>query len=607
MKRNVKLRFGGSASLQSGKWALRLIPALGLLFSASTLRAAVNPGGVKFNKDVRYSQWAINSRLYDFYGNQNKFGFAKWDANTQKIGTYPEWDGKSGVRLDYVAGLVGKATIEASEYYDTDWSKPWFESAKDFAVNKNTYTAKTNASDLTLDNMNAAKMFIPLTKSEWTTPAEKTKAENYINEVIEDMVTYNSTLFIGSAYIGSAYKGSYTGIDANTAKGLGMFGAWYHKPAYIDQTWCDGMYMGPALLAQIVKYNGNTNNLSKTESDWDILARQFTISWKQLYNESTGLLYHGFTANPGDNASKDWSGITAGGTTYHSASFWGRANSWYLMALVDVLEVMPKDNNNYATLRDYLDKLAVGIAKHQDKTTGCWYQLLDKDASFSSNGKRNYLEASCSSIFTAAYLKAIRLGLLDKGTYEPVAKKAYEGLVNQFMVYDNSDNNTIQLVKSCTSAGLGGKNGRAGDDNYYLNGTDASVVTSSDISNEYYYTEGKVLGGFIMAATEYERAYQNQNSKQILFAKDLAPQYDFSTTAGSLDATAYGNGTITYQWYKDNAKVTDATSATFSPKESGEYYCEATANGTKITTSKTNVTVNVSTGGMRLQRRMKEL
>lgn len=596
MKRNVKLRFGGSVSLQSGKWALRLIPVLGLLFSASTLRAAVNPGGVTFNPGVRYSQWAINSRLYDFRGNQKKFGFAKWDANTQKIGTYPEWDGKNGVRLDYVAGLVGKATIEASEYYDTDWSKPWFESAKDFAVNKNTYTAKTNASDLTLDNMNAAKMFIPLTKSEWTTLAEKKNAEKYINEVIKDMVTYNSTLFIGSAY-----KGSYTGIDSNTAKRLGMFGAWYHKPAYIDQTWCDGMYMGPALLAQIVKYNGNTNNLSKTESDWDILARQFTISWKQLYNESTGLLYHGFTANPGDNASQDWTGITAGGTTYHSASFWGRANSWYLMALVDVLEVMPKDNNNYATLRDYLDKLAVGIAKHQDKTTGCWYQLLDKDDSFSSNGKSNYLEASCSSIFTAAYLKAIRLGLLDRGTYEPVAKKAYEGLVNQFMVYDNSDNNTIQLVKSCTSAGLGGKNGRAGDDNYYLNGNDASVVTSSDISSEYYYTEGKVLGGFIMAATEYERAYQNQNqdNKQILFAKDLAPTYTINSSADVIDATAYGTDAekATYQWYKDGKAVANATSATYSPTESGSYYCTATVGNNTIQTSATTVTAKAATEG----------
>ena len=580
--------------MRHGKQLLRCLPLVGMLFATSSVNAADNPGGVTFNSGVRYSQWAINSRLYDFYGNQKKFGFAKWDANTQKIGTYPEWDGKNGVRLDYVAGLVGKATIEASEYYDTDWSKPWFESAKDFAVNKNTYTAKTNASDLTLDNMNAAKMFIPLTKSEWTTLAEKTKAEKYINEVIKDMVTYNSTLFIGSAY-----KGSYTGIDANTAKGLGMFGAWYHKPAYIDQTWCDGMYMGPALLAQIVKYNGNTNNLSKTESDWDILARQFTISWKQLYNESTGLLYHGFTANPGDNASKDWTGITAGGTTYHSASFWGRANSWYLMALVDVLEVMPKENNNYATLKGYLDKLAVGIANHQDKTTGCWYQLLDKGASFSSNGKSNYLEASCSSIFTAAYLKAIRLGLLDKTTYEPVAMKAYEGLVNQFMVYDNTDNNTIQLVKSCTSAGLGGKYGRAGDDNYYLNGNDAKVVTSSDISSNYYYTEGKVLGGFIMAATEYERAYQNQDSKQILFAKDLAPTYTINSSADVIDATAYGTDAekATYQWYKDGKAVANATSATYSPTESGSYYCTATVGNNTIQTSTTTVTAKAATEG----------
>lgn len=571
--------------MRHGKQLLRCLPLVGMLFATSSVNAADSPG-VKFNSGVRYSQWAINSRLYDFRGNKNAFGFAKWDASTGKVGDYPSWGGSGGVRLDYVAGLVGKATIEASEDYDTDWSKPWFESAKDFAVNKNTYSAKTNASDLTLDNMNAAKMFIPLTKSEWTTLAEKTKAENYINEVIEDMVTYNSTLFIGSAY-----KGSYTGINANTAKGLGMFGAWYHKPAYIDQTWCDGMYMGPALLAQIVKYNGKTNNLSTTESDWDILARQFTISWKQLYNESTGLLYHGFTANPGDNASKDWDGITAGGTTYHSASFWGRANAWYLMALVDVLEVMPTSNSNYDILKGYLTTLAAGIKKYQDNESGCWYQVLDK-TSASLTG--NYLEASCSSIFTAAYLKAIRLGLLGKVTYEPVAKKAYEGLVNQFMVYDNKDANTVQLVHSCTSAGLG--NGRAGNDDYYINGSsDAKYVTSADPeckigSTNMYYTEGKVLGGFIMAATEYERAYQNQDSKQILFAKDLAPKYDFSTTAGSLDATAYGEGTPSYQWYKDDGTaVADATSATFSPKENGNYYCTATVGNKTIQTSTTTV------------------
>ena len=245
-------------------------------------------GGVTFNSGVRYSQWAINSRLYDFYGNQKKFGFAKWNASTQKLGTYDNW---ASPKNDYVAGLVGKATIEAAEYYNTDWSKPWFESAKGYALDKINYSSNTN---ITLDNMNAAKMFIPLTKgnSEWISSTEQSSAKNYISEVIKDLVTYNSKLFIGSAFTYTTKdKTTYTGISADEATKLGMYGSWYHKPEYVDQTWCDGMYMGPALLAQIVKYNGKTNNLSTTENDWDILARQFTISWKQLYNESTGLIY----------------------------------------------------------------------------------------------------------------------------------------------------------------------------------------------------------------------------------------------------------------------------------------------------------------------------
>lgn len=365
-----------------------------------------------------------------------------------------------------------------------------------------------------------------------------------------------------------------------------MFGGWFHKSTdYTDQMWCDGQYMGPALLAQIIKHTGKTNNIS--DNDWDIIAKQFSITWAQLYDKTSGLLYHGFTANPGDNASTSWAGISKEKGIYHSASFWGRANAWYFLALVDILEVMPTNNTYYNTFKGYLSNLAKGIANYQDKGTGCWYQVMDKvPASLTGN----YLEASCSSIFTAGYLKAIRLGLLDKVTYEPIAKKAYEGLVNQFMIYDNKDNSTIQLVHSCTSAGLGGKDGRAGNDDYYLTGKDASVVTSSDPTSQYYYTEGKVLGGFIMAATEYERAYQNQDNKQILFARDLAPSYDFSTTPGKLDATAYGNGTVSYQWYKDGKAIADATSATYTPTESGKYYCKATANGNTITTSATNVT-----------------
>ena len=577
-------RMSRNLSRWGGGFTYLYLSLMLLCFNAIGAKAADTNKSVKFNSGVRYSQWAINSRLHDFYGNQKKFGFDYYDNNGNKTTpvTWYKLDGTTKVdrSFDYVAGLVGKASLEAADFYENfDWSKPWFYAAQGYA----TGTPYANSS-MTLDNMNAAKMYFPILAGKLMSPDAKTVATKAISDVIDHMKTYNSTYVIGRG------KSALDNTNASDVQKT-MFGGWFHKSTdYTDQMWCDGQYMGPALLAQIIKHTGKANNISS--NDWDIIAKQFSITWAQLYDKTTGLLYHGFTANPGDKASTSWTGISKEKGIYHSASFWGRANAWYFLALVDILEVMPTDNTYYNTFKGYLSNLAKGIANYQDKDTGCWYQVMDKvPASLTGN----YLEASCSSIFTAGYLKAIRLGLLDKATYEPIAKKAYEGLVNQFMIYDNTDNSTIQLVHSCTSAGLGGTNSRAGNDDYYLNGNDAKVVTSSDPTSKYYYTEGKVLGGFIMAATEYERAYQNQDGKQILFARDFAPNYDFTATAGTLDATAYGNGTVSYQWYKDNAKIANATSATYTPKESGNYYCVATANGkstggNSIQTSTTTVT-----------------
>src|SRR5690606_39749543 len=100
--------------------------------------------------------------------------------------------------------------------------------------------------------------------------------------------------------------------------------------------------------------------------------------------------------------------------------------------------------------------------------SGLWYQLLEYDASMNADGKgdsiagevynvghaANYLESSASCIFTYAYLKGIRLGILDKATYLPVAEKAYQGILKEFLK-ENPDGDRIDIVKSCASAGLG--------------------------------------------------------------------------------------------------------------------------------------------------------
>lgn len=589
---------GGFARL----FLLLLLPWLSVI----GVKAADNDGGVKvtFNSGVRYSQWAINSRLYDFKANTKAFGFAKYDS---KGGKFSERNNKEIDKLDYVPGLVAKATIEAADYYqDFDWSKPWFLSVKEYG---DTYYKNVPNGGGSLDDLNAVKLYIGLYNNTNATDADKSNYKKAIGLAQEGLIEHNTNNSIQSGTL--AEKAGYT-----------VLGGWFHKTAYNNQMWLDGAYMGSALLAQIVNFNGTGSNVfgSPTE-DWDMVTKQLNIVWNMCWNAKDKLMYHAFEANAGTKESNShadtWAGLngTTKPYTFHSAAYWGRANAWYLMALVDVLEAMKnagqENTTNYTTLKQHLADLADGIAARQDATTGGWYQVMDKDASFTASsynsnwsGKpasvTNYIETSATAIFAAAYFKAVRLGVLSSTTqydYKTIAKNAFEGLVNNYTYLDA--NGDMQIWGSCRSAGLGGGTGtdyaakgkkyRDGSNEYYLLGYDVPMVKQSD-----KITEGKVLGGFIMAATEYERAYQNQNpnSKQILFAKDLAPKYDFTATEGELDATAYGddNVTVTYQWYKDNAKIADATSATYTPTESGSYYCIATANGNTIKTSATNVT-----------------
>lgn len=575
---------------------------------------------VKFNPDVRYSQWVLDSRLGDFYGNTNQMGFATYDINlVQK--TTPNWT--KGISMDYVAGLVAKAAIENAAFYKAfDWSKPWFKSVEWYA----NQPISVPTSGGSLDNLNAAKMFFglyALATREFAANADAKTASNALTQ-------------LGNAQKGlKDHNDRYSFKSGANLNGKDISGGWFHKSSYTNQMWLDGQYMGPALLAQLKNEYSGYSQMS--DDDWTLITKQFTSVWEQCWDENEKLLYHAFASDnstakysatwAGDaeiwtTAHTDkskWQGMAAGG---HSAAFWGRAEGWYFLALVDVLEQMKnageENSANYSTLKTYLDKLAEGIKARQDARTGCWYQLLAKDATYSAqyyNGQEltsvsNYLESSCTAIFTAAYLKAIRLGLLAEDAYMDVAEKAYKGFVENFMV--RKADGTVTLTGCSRSAGLGGAamgetKFRDGSNAYYLLGYDVKPTTASD------YTEGKVLGGFILAATEYERLHEKQNVPMLLI--DLHPSYTVANgETAKLEVKVSGATLTSYQWFKGNwdnpEKIEGATAATYNPTVSGTYFCEVIADNssaaksnaaaraaTTIRSSVTEVTVAEGTEG----------
>lgn len=392
---------------------------------------------------------------------------------------------------DYVSGLVANSVLKAWEQYPE--KTEYYNAVKAFADRNTSNDGNIilNASggsalgQNNLDDLAAGKVFFAL----------------YREELKKGNVAESDRFKNAATLIRNKLKYQHDRI----AEGLPGAGGFYHKSAYPSQMWLDGLYMGPAVYAQWQDVFGKESDADNQES-WSDIANQFKIIDKYTYNPDEQLYYHAWSAIPGDENSF-WANQT-GSYIGCSKEFWGRGMGWYFAALADVLEVMPKDHKDYSSLLAIYNKVAAGLKRWQDNESGVWYQLLQYDGTKTGDGKgdlvngyyynigttANYLESSCSCMFTYAFLKGVRLGLIDKETYLPVAIKAFDGIKKNFIV---ESSNGIDIVKSCASAGLGPASNpsRTGSSNYYLCGKDVGIATN----------EGKAIGTFIMASLEYER------------------------------------------------------------------------------------------------------
>ena len=245
-------------------------------------------------------------------------------------------------------------------------------------------------------------------------------------------------------------------------------GAFWHKQVYPGQVWLDGLYMAEPFYAVYAEISHETE-------DFDDIALQFRVAAEKTYDPQTGLYRHGWD----ETRSMAWADPVTG----QSAHCWGRALGWYTMALVEVLPFFPADHPGKAELQGILEGILATLPKYADPETGLWYQVLD-----SPGREGNYLESTCSAMFTYAYLRSAREGYKVPESVDP--KTLYESLVKRFIREDRDG--SLNLTDCCSVAGLGGKENRSGTFEYYV----GEKVVEND---------PKGVGPFIWASLEYEK------------------------------------------------------------------------------------------------------
>jgi len=161
-----------------------------------------------------------------------------------------------------------------------------------------------------------------------------------------------------------------------------------HRPQY-QSIWADDLYMSVPFLA-------NMGVLTGDNKYFDDAIKQILQMADRLYIPEKELFDHGWSITSGD---------------YDPRFYWGRANGWTIMSMVEVLEVVPEGYPGRDKVLHLYRSMIRSLANLQDGS-GFWHNLLDRNDT--------YLETSCTAMFTFAIAKGINEGWINH-VYGPVA------------------------------------------------------------------------------------------------------------------------------------------------------------------------------------------
>ncbi len=209
-------------------------------------------------------------------------------------------------------------------------------------------------------------------------------------------------------------------------------GGFWHKQRYPNQMWLDGLYMAEPFRAEYA-------SISHHPEDFNDITHQFVFMEQHARDPKTGLLYHGWD----ESMQERWSNKQTG----DSPEFWARGMGWYMMALVDTISYYPDGDPGRRQLIAILQREATAVAGYQDRSTGLWYQVVDKPGA-----KGNYFESSAACMFVYALAKGVRRGYLPE-SYLANAERGYRGILTHFITTGNGDDVSLSgTVKGATSA-----------------------------------------------------------------------------------------------------------------------------------------------------------
>ena len=307
----------------------------------------------------------------------------------------------------------------------------------------------------------------------------------------------------------------------------------WHKAIYAYQVWLDGIFMGLPFRCLTASTQLKPKEAVKI---YDDAVDQLKITYERTLDAKTGLNRHAYD----ETRNTFWADKETG----LSQHCWGRAQGWYSMALIEVLDALPEDYQRRGEVIELLQKDLDAIIKWQDKKTGTWYQVMD-----APGREGNYLESTCTAMFAYVLLKAYNKGYL--GTkYRDAGVKAYKGIINN-MIRVNEDK-TISLTNCCSVAGLGPAATPEVEAAMKKVNPKGSVKENRrrDGGYQYYLSEpirdndAKGVGPFIWASLEMEKlGYNTENTTAAIDRQAVVTRHNpLITEADPLASLSVGNG-----------------------------------------------------------------